>query len=118
MDVVRSSDRIARGVLHVGNPSGFDQDGRVLRLRTVLAAALARRDLEHPLHHGADPDDVFEVGTVDLLDLGSSAPNLDVGRRSGLGDELQPHAPVHNLTHAQCARVLPLVPTQRQLAKT
>lgn len=105
---MRRSNRCARGILHVGNPSGFYQDGRVLILRTVLSASLAGRDFEHPFHHGANSDDVFQVGTVDLLGLRRSAPNLDVGWGCRLWHGLQSHAAVFNLTHAKCARVLPL----------
>jgi len=114
---MRRSNRCAVGILHVGNPSGFYQDGRVLILQTVLSASLAGRDLEHPLHHGANSDDVFQVGTVDLLDLRRSAPNLDVGRGCRLWHGLQSHAALYNLTHAQCARVLPLVPKELRSAK-
>jgi len=117
VDIVRRGNRFARGILHVGNSSGVYQDERVLSLRTVVSAALAGRDLEHPLHYGASSDDVFQVGTVDLLDLRRSAPNLDVGRGCRLWHGLQSHAALYNLTHAQCARVLPLVPKELRSAK-
>lgn len=109
VDWVCSADRSTRGVLHVGNPCREHQDGRVLQLPTLLAAALAGRDFEHPLHHGATADGIFEVGAVDLLDMCRSATNLDVGRRSRLWHGLQFNDVVFNLPDTQYPRILPLV---------
>lgn len=109
VDWVCSADRSTRGVLHVGNPCREHQDGRVLWLHTILAAALAGRDFEHPLHHGATAHGIFEVGAVDLLDSCRSATNLDVGRRSRLWHGLQSNDVVFNLPYTQYPRILPLV---------